>query len=522
MKSFILLLLLSICVGTSLAQVPDWSTSVAAIIYNRCSNCHHSGGIAPFALMTYTDAVNNATSIGFDVNINKMPPWPPDPNYSHMAHERILSSTEKTKILAWVNGGTPAGNLSLAPPQPVFSTAGDLPGTADLTVRIPTYTSPAATSDMYRCFVLPTNQTADQYITAFEAIPGNRSIVHHVLVYADTTGQSTALDAADPGPGYTSFGGIGTNNAILLGGWVPGSSPLKYPTGFGTKLPKNAKLVIQIHYPTGTAGMQDSTQVRFFFSKSPVRDVFIIPVLNHSTNITPALVIPANTVKSFVEQQYFPLDISILGIAPHMHLLGQNIRSFGVAPSGDTQNYINIPKWDFHWQGFYLFDKIKKFSAGTTAFALATYDNTTNNPDNPSSPPKLVTLGESTTDEMMLVYFVFSYYQPGDENIVIDPGNPAGVNTTSPLYKSVELFQAYPVPAQQEMIAKFYLNKAATGSLVLLNMEGQLVKSVLNNSQLSQGYSTQPIDVSSLPSGTYMLELQTGNSRLRQECVVLH
>ena len=157
-----------------------------------------------------------------------MPPWPPDAAYNHLAHERMLTASQKAKIAAWVTGNKPQGNPALAPPQPVFSNNGDIPGTANLTVQIPTYTSPAATTDMYRCFVLNGNQSVDKYITAFEAIPGNRGIVHHVLVYADTTGTCAQLDAADPGPGiyqlrrcgYQQCNFVGWLGAGLISGYV--------------------------------------------------------------------------------------------------------------------------------------------------------------------------------------------------------------------------------------------------------------------------------------------------------------
>src|SRR5690606_4991431 len=114
-----------------------------------------------------------------------MPPWPPDHTYSRLAHERLLSQLEIDVIGKWVDDGAVQGDPNLAPPTPTFSTDGDLPGTANLTTTIPHYTSTANTSDVYRCFVVPSGQSVDQYITAFEAVPGNRPVVHHVLVYAD-------------------------------------------------------------------------------------------------------------------------------------------------------------------------------------------------------------------------------------------------------------------------------------------------------------------------------------------------
>jgi predicted CxxxxCH...CXXCH cytochrome family protein len=62
-KQLLLLLLCGFSIyKTSSAQTPDWSTSIAAIIYNNCASCHHAG-IAPFELMNYQDAVINAADI---------------------------------------------------------------------------------------------------------------------------------------------------------------------------------------------------------------------------------------------------------------------------------------------------------------------------------------------------------------------------------------------------------------------------------------------------------------------------
>ncbi len=487
-------------------STPVWSTDVAPIIYNRCASCHHSGGIAPFNLMSYADVIAHASTVKAEVTAGTMPPWPPDPAYGRLAHERVLSSVEKTKILDWLAGGRPRGNTAMEPPAPTFSTTGDLPGTPDLVVKMPAYTSNAAMGDVYRCFVLPTGIATDKFITSFEAIPGNRAMVHHVLVYADTTGTSTTLDAQDPGPGYTSFGGIGTNSAVLLGGWVPGATPMTMPAGFGVRLSKKAKLVMQIHYPAGTAGMTDSTELHLFFAPGAVRNASISPVLNYYGNINAPLVVPANTVKTFTEQQMIPLDFTMIGITPHMHLLGQNIESFGVSPSGDTDRYISIPRWDFHWQDFYMLRQLKKIAAGTTVYARATYDNTTANPMNPNNPPKQVTAGEATTDEMMLVYFIYANYQQGDENIVVESTPATAVNTAQPYYKGVELLQPYPVPASRELIVKYHLDGERTGTIELLNAAGQTAIRVYAG-QLHAGYTAMPIDVSGLPEGIYTLRL---------------
>ena len=503
------------------AQTPVWSTDVAPILYNRCTSCHHSGGIAPFSLITYSDATAQALSIKADVLSKKMPPWPPDPNYAHMSHERVLTTAEINTIVNWVNGGTPSGTLSLAPPVPVYSNTGDIPGTPDLIVKIPPYTSTAASSDVYQCFVIPSGLLADKFIRGFEAIPGNPGIVHHVLVYSDTTGTCAALDAAYPGPGYPNFGGVGSSSAVLLGGWVPGSQPMTYPSGFGVKLSNHADVVLQIHYPGGSAGQTDSTEVHFFFTPTStgVRNVFITPILYHNTPcIDTDLFIAANTTKSFIETYpSVPLDLSLLGLAPHMHLLGQHIKTYGVHPAGDTDKFISIPKWDFHWQGFYMLPRIKKIPAGTALKAEAFYDNTTANPENPSSPPQDVSVGEATTDEMMLVFFVYTSYQAGDENVIMD-STLLSVPTT--YYHGQQLLDVAPNPAISDIVIKCYLEEADMGSIELVDLQGKVVRQFMDKGSVSKGYNAFRYNVAGLAAGTYIVKLTTSQRILTQKIIV--
>jgi hypothetical protein len=523
MKKIYLLAIAALSFHTTKATTPVWATDVAPILYNKCASCHHSGGIAPFALMTYTDAVTNASTMYHDVNNRIMPPWPPNPSYSHLAHERLLSTTEIQTISDWVNGGTPSGNLAQAPTPPVFSNNGNIPGTPDFSARIPAFTSTAATSDVYQCFVIPSGLLTDQYITALEAIPGNPAMVHHVLVYADTTGTCRHLDTLYPGPGYVNFGGVGTDSAILLGIWVPGSSPLMFPNGFAEKLPHNADIVLQVHYPTGTAGLVDSTAIHLFFSQAPnLRQVYIQPILNFVSNITPPLFIPANDTASFTEHFTSPINGSLLGLFPHMHLLGQNIRSYAVTPAGDTTHYIRINKWDFHWQGIYMFPKIQKISAGSTLYANAFYDNTTNNPENPNNPPQDVYGGENTTDEMMLVYFLYTSYQAGDENIIIDSNVALQTPYSYNYYHGQQLLDPCPNPAASDLIVKAYFEDADKADIALLDMQGRVVRLFATRQNMNAGYTAQTYSVAGLPDGVYTLRITTTQRILTKNVVVSH
>ena len=72
------------------SQTVTWSSDLAAIFYGNCTKCHNTGGLAPFPIETYNDALTWSGTISSYVSARKMPPWPPDPNYCHYSNERAL------------------------------------------------------------------------------------------------------------------------------------------------------------------------------------------------------------------------------------------------------------------------------------------------------------------------------------------------------------------------------------------------------------------------------------------------
>ena len=379
------------------------------------------------SFMSYDEVYPFRSSIKTAVQSRHMPPWPPDPNYVKFTDQRVLNPGQISTLVNWVNNGAPRGDISKEPPKP--EVIKNNLGIPDKVLKMPDYISKAQDKDVYMSFVLPAELTQDKVLSALEVLPGNASIVHHVLVYQDTTKQKKArqLDQQSAEPGYVSFGGIGVSSAILLDAWVPGSVTRKLPSMFGRRLYANSDIVIQVHYPAGSFGQLDSTKVRLYYNNNQqAREVNLAPVLNHSSTLTNGpLFIPANTIKTFDALYTFappvPINATLLSVSPHMHLIGSSIKVWGnKAITNDTIRLIDIPHWDFHWQGSYVFQRPVIILPQTKLRARAIYDNTLANPHNPSNPPVDVRLGEGTTDEMMLVYFAFTPYQPGDENILLD------------------------------------------------------------------------------------------------------
>jgi hypothetical protein len=509
MKKIYLLFIIAIAVySKSFAQTVTWADNVACLFYTHCTSCHHPGGIAPFSLMDYTNAYNNDSDIQLWVNNGSMPPWPPDQSYTNLAHPRILTQQEINLINQWVAQGATEGNPGNAPTPPTYSGAAQITN-PDLSLRIPDYTLPVVmTNDVYRCFVVPSGLTADKYVTSMEVLPGNTGIVHHVLLFEDTASTVDNLDANDPGPGYTCFGGVGSSTAKLIGGYTPGQTADNLPAGMGIKLNTNTRLIAQIHYPQGSDGQLDSTRFSFKFSSTSLREVTIAALLNETKLINGPLYIPANTVQSFTERyQIPPVNFSVISVLPHMHLLGQAIKSYSISTVGDTTKLINIPSWEFHWQGSYYFRHPVKVPASSTLYAQAMYDNTTNNPENPNSPPVDVQWGEQTTDEMMMVFFGFLPYMPGDENIVIDTSTSVSTwnncnefnDVTGVLPAAVSEFSVYPNPSTGKLFIK---NPSADHvTLRFYNMMGtEVMTRSISSSRL--------IDVSSLSPDTYAVRIE--------------
>lgn len=523
MKRLLLPALMALCVEVT-AQAPTWADDVACIVYSHCTSCHHPGGIAGEVvdMTTYAGAFAHRDDIRDYTAARAMPPWPPHPEYRSLAHERVLSQDEIDIITAWVNADGPSGDLGTAPPAPVYSTEWTIP-IPDLTVKMQDYTIPSLSDDLYRAFVIPSGTTTDQWIKQFEVIPGNGAAVHHVLVYQDTTGQAQALDDADPDPGYVSFGGIGVNDAKLIGFWVPGASSFATPEGMAIKLFAGADIVMQVHYPNGSDGLLDSTRINFRYDPDVfVRNLDISAPLEHLVSIVePFLSIPPNEVRTFHEEYQIPalFPATIVAIGPHAHLLCKHMKSYAVTPSQDTVPLIDLD-WDFHWQGMYEFRHPIYLPGGSWLYGEATYDNTTNNPDNPNDPPQLVTLGESTTDEMMLFFMAYTYGFPSDTNIVIDDSpHPAhyldcttdfniGVGMTA----GPEPVRISPVPATDRLT----VSTPTTGAtLRLLDVQGRPVLA----QRLSSG--ANDVDVVRFARGTFIIEVRDARGAVLHRSPIL-
>jgi hypothetical protein len=381
------------------------------IFQQNCQSCHHPGDIAPFSLMTYADAFPYRLQIKLMTQSREMPPWKATAGCGEFDAARVLSTSDIETIKQWVDGGAPEGSKADMPPALQFTSSWTL-GQPDMVLSSPEPYTPPATGDIYRCFTLPTNLPADSYVSAIDIHPGDRETVHHVIAYIDTTGDSVALDEKDPGPGYTSFGGPGfaivNANAATLGGWVPGARPFTLPDGIAYSLPANSRVVLQVHYhPHHGQPLPDRTEIGIYFAKKKPKQLLrILPVINQTFTI------PPNNANYEVKASFpipVPVDTHLWIVAPHMHLLGRKMKVEATLPNGSKQCLINIDDWDFNWQGMYLYKGGLAMPAFTRYSLTAYYDNSDGNFRNPNSPPKAVSWGEQTTDEMCIAFLGITF-----------------------------------------------------------------------------------------------------------------
>ena len=501
--------------SSSSSKSIDFSKDIAPIIYENCSGCHHTGGIGPMSLVSYSEVYNNRSLVEYSISNGSMPPWPPDTSYSRFSHERVLSSVEISTIQSWVNSGAPQGDSTLAPPYPSYITNGPTLGPADLTISAPVYTSNAVNHDDYVCFVIPSGLTQGRKIKAVEVEPGNREIVHHSLIYIDTS-SSFQTDTSGHCMGPT------TSSAKLIGEYAPGSLPTIFPgdsnLAFGVGMEAGSNIILSMHYPYGSAGQQDSTKLHLYFYPSNVsnfREVYIAPVIQNWNFCIPPNQIQTINATFPTNGTTIPSTFSLFGIFPHMHLLGKSINCYSVGSNNDTLNLISVPSWDFEWQGFYKYKYPQIITQGSTVYAHATYDNTTSNSHNPNNPPELVCAGTNTSDEMFMVYMMFMSYQAGDENLNLD--SLAGYTTSSnnqTYPEQNQIISVYPNPSNGQLNFSFTCNQTANVRLKIMTINGQ---SILDknygefNGQNTINWKGRNENGKSYPSGIYIYGLEINN-----------
>lgn len=371
---------------------------VAKIMHEHCSSCHRPGQAAPFSLLTYEDAAKRAQLIGAVTGTRYMPPWHAEPGYGKFKGERRMTDREIATLATWVEAGAPEGPGK--PPEPPTFPSGWILGEPDLVISMEEpYTVPADGADVYRNFParVPTNE--DKWIRALQFRPQARTVVHHSLFKADTSGTAREFDERDETPGYSGMGPI--PGKLSLGGWAVGGQARVFPEGAPLRLPAGSDFLFESHFhPSGKEEVERSSIALYFTDEPPSRSRVsfqLPPGFGRGAGIDVA---PGDTTFTISESFTLPAGIELYGVTPHAHYIGKEFKSWAELPDGSEVPLIWVKDWDFAWQDMYVYEEPVMLPAGATIHSRIRYDNSAENPRNPTNPPKRVFWGPASEDEM--------------------------------------------------------------------------------------------------------------------------
>ena len=388
---------------------------IARIIQKNCVECHRDGGLGPFSLESYDDVKAHRGMIRKEVSRGQMPPWFAAPatyeTHPGWMNDRRLTEAEKANLLGWLAGDMPAGDPAEAPLPRNFPDTGWQIGKPDIVLQLPAPIQiPAQGKVPYQHRTIETKLTEDTWVQAVEIRPTDRSVVHHVLVFiAPPEAKGDDEQASDDAQERRGF----------FAGYVPGTSAMIFPEGYGKRVPKGSRLRFQIHYtPNGKATSDQLEFAMTFCKKPPEHEIKVIGVANPGINIPAGA---ANHVE--IARQKVPTDVELVAFMPHMHVRGKAFKYEVLFPDGRRETVLDVPRYDFNWQLRYKLAKPVPVPAGSTVIATAVFDNSEANRANPD-PTKNVQWGQQTDEEMMLGYL--EYEVKGPAKAFDGPGQAPG------------------------------------------------------------------------------------------------
>jgi Copper type II ascorbate-dependent monooxygenase, C-terminal domain len=381
-----------------------FNSQIVRLLQQRCQSCHHDGDIAPFPFVTYDQAKLFGEAMREATESGAMPPWKAVDDCAPLDGVTRLTVDERETLARWVDAGMPEGNAADLPPPLRFDDSWSL-GEPDVVLQPDQEFQVNLGDDIYRCFSLPTDLRGDRFVSAIDVKPGVRSIVHHATVYLDANGESKPLDDADPLAGFECPNNVKFTKESPIFWWVPGRTTQFENDGSAWLVPRGAGLVLKIHYHVhhGSGG-RDRSAVGLYFARKPVtKQLRALPIVND------VFTIPAGNPNYVVNQTaVLAGDAHVLGIAPHMQSLGQEMQVQAHRADGSTQCLVKVEDWDAHWQRLYRLKDPIAIAAGTVVNLTAHYNNSTSNPDNLNRPPIDIHPGEKTTDETCIAFVKYA------------------------------------------------------------------------------------------------------------------
>jgi Flp pilus assembly protein TadD len=415
---------------------PTYNEHVAPILFARCATCHRpldaavvGRGLspaaspidnpddplcvagAPFSVLDYASVARRAKTIAAAVQQRRMPPWLPEPGHGTFVNERRLRDDEIATIASWAAQGAPEGDPARRPVAPSFPSGWQL-GTPDLVVTSEeAYTLRPGQQDTFRSFVLPIPPGATRYVRGIEFRAGNDQVLHHANVGLDRRRAGRKLDRADREPGFAAMPEEQVQDVY---GWSPGKVPVMEPPDTAWALEEGSDLVVQLHMVPGASAQRVRPEVGLYFSDTPPTRVPTVVKLESK-----AIDIPANDAAYVIEDSYvLPVDVEAASVYPHAHYLATKMEGSATLPDGGVVPLLSIPQWNIRWQDQYRYQTPIDLPRGTTLRMRFVYDNSAANPNNRFMPPRRISWGPLSTDEMGALWLEVVPKKPEDSVVL--------------------------------------------------------------------------------------------------------
>jgi peroxiredoxin len=364
-----------------------YSQQVSRILQKRCVHCHRAGDIGPFELTEYEEVAGWGDMMLEVIEQRRMPPWHADPEFGAFRNDASMPPEEMAVIREWVEHGCPEGDPSLLPEPIDYVDGWQMERAPDevIAMRETPFTVPATAGKEgvpYQYFTVKTDFEEERWVRAAEVRPGNKSVVHHIIVYATPSGERSR------------------KQWIFLTAYVPGLRYEPFPPGAAKRIPAGATLIFEMHYTPIGSPQEDVSSLGLVFADPAevTHEVLTADITNHEFQIPPHAPDHGVTVTS----RPIPRDDAKLwSLAPHMHLRGKSFRYDLVEKDGTRTTLLNVPEYDFNWQTSYVLQEPLTLPRDAVIHCRAAFDNSSSNLANPD-PDQSVTWGEQSWDEMMI------------------------------------------------------------------------------------------------------------------------
>jgi len=371
-----------------------YTNQVARILKDRCIECHRDGEIAPFPLTSYDDVVGWGETMLEVIDEGRMPPWFADAERGHFRNDARMDDEEKAILRQWVANGSPEGDPADLPELPQYVEGWRI-GQPDeiIYMRDEPFTVKAEGTVEYQYFSVDPGWTEGKWIKTTEAVPDNRAVVHHIIVFFQPPRDRKAERKA-----RAEGRKLERDEGGSIGGYAPGSSPDVQVDGVAQYVPAGSTLTFQLHYTPNGSVQKDRSYVGIIYADpSEVKRK-----KRGAVAINQSFSIPAGADHHKVEADYrFERDLLLVDMMPHMHLRGKAMRFDAHYPDGRKELLLDVPKYDFNWQLTYELAQPKLMPKGTVIHCTAHFDNSENNLANPD-PTETVHWGDQTWEEMMI------------------------------------------------------------------------------------------------------------------------